>query len=191
SAQAALGFSDADRQWVITSYTLAFGGLLLLGGRISDYAGRRRAFLIGLIGFAAASALGGAATNLGVLAAARALQGAFGAMLAPTVLALLAVTFTEPKDRAKAFAVFGAVAGGGGAVGLVLGGALADVSWRWCLYVNVPIGIAVAAGGMLFLADGRPAGRARLDVPGALLATGGLAAVVYACGQAALHGWAA
>jgi EmrB/QacA subfamily drug resistance transporter len=196
SAQSALGFSDADRQWVITSYTLAFGGLLLLGGRVADYAGRKRAFVIGLLGFAAASALGGAAQNLAVLVTARALQGGFGALLAPTVLSLLAVTFTTPADRAKAFAIFGAIAGGGGAIGLVLGGALADVSWRWCLYVNVLIAIAAVVGGLFFLGDGRPGGRERrrLDLPGVLLATAGLVALVYGCAEAAHnaagHGWA-
>lgn len=189
SAQSALGFSDADRQWVITSYTLAFGGLLLLGGRIADYAGRKRAFLIGLLGFAAASALGGAAPNLAVLTTARALQGGFGALLAPTVLSLLAVTFTGPKDRARAFAIFGAIAGGGGAIGLLLGGALADVNWRWCLYVNVLIAIVAVAGGLFFLGDVRPARRVRPDVPGALLATGGLVALVYGCTRAASGGW--
>ncbi len=189
SAQADLAFSDADRQWVITAYTLAFGGLLLLGGRVADLAGRKRAFLVGLIGFAGASAFGGAATNIAVLTAARALQGAFAALLAPTVLALLAVTFTAPRDRAKAFAIFGAIAGGGGAVGLVLGGVLAAVSWRWCLYVNVPVAVVTAVGAQLYLGGVRPAGRTRLDIPGALLATGGLVAVVYACAQAAPHGW--
>jgi EmrB/QacA subfamily drug resistance transporter len=196
SAQSALGFSDADRQWVITSYTLAFGGLLLLGGRIADYAGRKRAFVIGLLGFAAASALGGAAPNLAVLTTARALQGGFAAVLAPTVLSLLAVTFTTPADRARAFAIFGAIAGGGGAIGLVLGGALADASWRWCLYVNVPIAIVAVAGGLFLLGDGRSAGRGRrrLDLPGVLLATAGLVALVYGCTQAADNaaerGWA-
>jgi EmrB/QacA subfamily drug resistance transporter len=192
SAQAALGFSDADRQWVITAYTLAFGGLLLLGGRIADDAGRKRAFVAGLLGFAAASALGGAAPDLAVLAAARALQGGFAALLAPTVLSLLAVTFTTPADRARAFAIFGAIAGGGGAIGLVLGGALAGASWRWCLYVNVLIAIVAVAGGLFFVGDSRPAGheRRRLDLPGVLLATAGLVALVYGCTQAASHGWA-
>jgi EmrB/QacA subfamily drug resistance transporter len=189
SAQADLGFSDADRQWVITSYTLAFGGLLLLGGRIADYAGRRRAFLIGLLGFAAASALGGAAPSLAVLTAARAMQGGFGALLAPTVLSLIAVTFTAPAERARAFAVFGAIAGGGGAIGLVLGGALAGVNWRWCLYINVLIAVVAVAGGLFFVGGSRPSQRVRLDVPGALLATAGLVALVYGCTQAASHGW--
>jgi EmrB/QacA subfamily drug resistance transporter len=190
SAQHALGFSDATRQWVITAYALTFGGLLLLGGRIADRFGRRPAFLVGLAGFAAASALGGAAANLGMLIAARALQGAFAAVLAPTILSTLAVTFTQPRERAKAFAVFGAIAGSGGALGLVLGGLLADgLSWRWCLYVNLPIGVVAAVGGALLLADGRSGHRPRLDLPGALLVTGGLAAVVYACGQASTRGW--
>lgn len=126
SAQSALHISDADRQWVITAYALAFGGLLLLGGRIADSVGRRQTFVIGLIGFAAASAVGGDATTLGTLIGARALQGAFGALLAPTALSLLALTFTEPRQRGKAFAVYGAIAGSGGAVGLVLGGVLAQ-----------------------------------------------------------------
>ncbi|HZD00412.1 MAG TPA: MFS transporter [Actinomycetes bacterium] len=190
SAQRALHVSDANRQLVITAYTLAFGGLLLLGGRIADYLGRRRAFLIGLVGFAAASALGGTATNLGMLVAGRALQGVFAAVLAPTALSLLAVTFTEPAERAKAFAVYGGIAGSGGAAGLLLGGALTEyLAWRWCLYVNVPIAAVAVAGGWVALPDIRPAGRPRFDVPGVLLATGALAAVVYACTQAVSHGW--
>src|SRR6266536_1241233 len=192
SAQRALHVSDANRQLVITAYTLAFGGLLLLGGRIADYLGRKRAFLIGLAGFAAASALGGAATNLGMLLAGRALQGAFAAILAPTALSLLAVTFTEPAERARAFAVYGGIAGSGGAAGLLLGGVLTQyLVWRWCLYVNVPIAVIAAAGGWAALPDLRPSGRPRLDIPGALLATGSLAAVVYACTQAVSRGWGA
>jgi EmrB/QacA subfamily drug resistance transporter len=189
SAQRTLGFSDANRQWVITAYALAFGGLLLLGGRIADRYGRRRAFLIGLAGFAAASALGGAAPSPGMLIAARALQGAFAAVLAPTVLSALAVTFTQPRERAKAFAVFGAIAGSGGALGLVLGGVLTDsLGWRWCLYVNLPIAVVAATGGALLL-GGHAGHRPRLDVPGALLATGGMVALVYAAGQASTRGW--
>ena len=192
SAQQALRISDANRQLVITAYTLAFGGLLLLGGRIADYLGRKRAFLTGLVGFAAASALGGAATNLGMLLAGRALQGAFAAVLAPTALSLLVVTFTEPAERAKAFAVYGAIAGSGGAAGLLLGGVVTEyLAWRWCLYVNVPIAIAAVTGGWVALPDVRPAARSRLDIPGVLLATGSLTAVVYACSQAVSHGWSA
>src|SRR5262245_29370409 len=192
SAQHALHISDANRQLVITAYTLAFGGLLLLDGRIADYLGRKRAFLTGLVGFAAASALGGAAANLEMLLAGRALQGAFAAVLAPTALSLLAVTFTEPAERAKAFAVYGAIAGSGGAAGLLLGGVVTEyLAWRWCLYVNVPIAIAAVAGGSVALPDVRPAGRPRLDIPGVFLATGSLTAVVYACSQAVSHGWGA
>jgi EmrB/QacA subfamily drug resistance transporter len=192
SAQRALHVSDANRQLVITAYTLAFGGLLLLGGRIADYLGRKRAFLIGLAGFAAASALGGAATNLGMLLAGRALQGAFAAILAPTALSLLAVTFTEPTERAKAFAVYGGIAGSGGAAGLLLGGVLTQyLAWRWCLYVNVPIAVIAMTGGWAALPDLRPSGRPRLDIPGMLLATGSLVAVVYACTQAVSRGWSA
>jgi EmrB/QacA subfamily drug resistance transporter len=190
SAQAALRISNADRQWVITAYTLAFGGLLLIGGRVADYAGRKRAFLIGLIGFAAASAVGGAAADPAMLIGARAAQGAFGALLAPTVLSLLTVTFAEPRDRARAFAVFGAVASGGAALGLILGGVLTEyLSWRWCLYVNAPIAVVVAIGGAAVLPAVRPAGRPRLDGPGAVLAAGGLLSLVFAVSEAASHGW--
>jgi MFS family permease len=140
SIQHELGVSAADRQWVITAFTLAFGGLLLLGGRLADLVGRKRLFVIGLVGFAAASALGGASMNLIMLLAARATQGAFGALLAPTALSLLTTTFPNPRERGAAFAVFGAVAGGGSGVGLTLGGVLTEYfSWHWVLYVNVPI----------------------------------------------------
>jgi EmrB/QacA subfamily drug resistance transporter len=190
SAQRALDVSDGERQWVITAYTLAFGGLLLLGGRIADYTGRRRAFLIGLFGFAGASALGGAAPGFGVLLAARACQGAFGALLAPAALSLLSVTFTRPRDRAKAFGVFGAIAAGGGAIGLILGGLLTEyLDWRWCLYVNVPIAV-ISALGWYFLPGDRPSGaRARFDVPGVVLGGGGLVAIVYGCSRAESDGW--
>lgn len=190
SAQAALHISAADRQWAITAYTLAFGGLLLLGGRIADLAGRKRTFVLGLAGFAAASALGGSATGLTTLLIARALQGAFGALLAPTALSLLAVTFTQTRERAKAFAVYGAIAGSGGATGLILGGLLTErLDWRWCLYVNAPIALIAALGAARTITAAPTAGRPRLDLPGALLVTGGLAAVVYGCGRAATDGW--
>ncbi|MFI0366482.1 MFS transporter [Actinomadura sp. 1N219] len=190
SLQRDLGISDGDRQWVITAYTLAFGSLLLLGGRIADYTGRKRTFLIALIGFAGASALGGAAGNFEMLLLARALQGGFGALLGPSALSLLTVTFTEPKDRAKAFGVWGAIAGAGGAVGLLAGGALTDyLDWRWCLYVNIPIAVVAAIGGYAVLAESRHEGRARFDVPGVLLVTGGLVAVVYATSLAESDGW--
>ncbi|MFF0740266.1 MFS transporter [Streptomyces sp. NPDC004111] len=190
SAQRALGMSDADRQWVITAYTLAFGGLLLLGGRIADLVGRKRTFVIGLAGFAAASALGGAAGGPGMLFAARALQGAFAAVLAPSALSLLTTTFTDPKERARAFGVYGALAGGGSAVGLIVGGLLTEyLNWRWALYVNVPIALAALLGAPAFLRDrsGRPGGR--LDVPGALLGCAGLVALVYGFSEAGPRGW--
>ena len=191
TAQSALRVSDAERQWVITAYTLALGGLLLLGGRVADYLGRKRAFLAGLAGFALASAIGGSAASFGVLIAARALQGAFAALLAPTALSLLSVTFTEPRERAKAFAVYGAIAGSGAAVGLLMGGVLTEyLNWRWCLYVNVPIAIVAATGGWRVLATTEPARGRRFDVAGAVLATGGLVALVYACTQAVPAGWA-
>ena len=191
SAQAALGASDADRQWVVTAYTLAFGGLLLLGGRLADVAGRKRAFLIGLAGFALASILGGAAPNFTILVAARATQGAFAAVLAPTALSLLAVSFSQPRERATAFAVYGSIAGSGAVIGLLLGGALTQyLSWRWSLYVNVPIALAAAVGGWLTLPGSSPVARPRFDVPGAVLATTGLIALVYACGSSSL-GWGA
>src|SRR6188472_2008103 len=145
SAQRDLGFSNDSRQWIVTAYALAFGSLLLLGGRIGDLFGRKRTFIAGLIGFAVASAIGGAAGSFGVLVAARAAQGVFGALLAPAALALLAITFTEPSERGKAFGIFGAIAGGGSAIGLLLGGILTEwLSWRWCLYVNLLIAVPAA-----------------------------------------------
>ncbi len=190
SAQHALHISDAERQWVITAYTLAFGGLLLLGGRFADGFGRKRTFAVGLAGFAVASAAGGAAPGFGALLAARAAQGAFAALLAPTVLSLLALTFTEPRERAKAFAVFGAIAGAGGAAGLLLGGILTEyVQWRWCLLVNVPVAVAALVGGCLLLPNVPAHKPSRLDAPGALLVTAGLVALVYGLSEAASRGW--
>jgi EmrB/QacA subfamily drug resistance transporter len=181
SAQRALGASDADRQWVITAYTLAFGGLLLLGGRVADLLGRKRAFLIGLGGFAIASVAGGSAPNFAVLVASRAAQGAFAALLAPTALSLLAVAFTEAKERATAFAVYGSIAGSGAAIGMLLGGVLTQYfSWRWCLYVNLPIALAAAVGGWLYVPGSNTGGRGSLDLPGAALAGAGLVAIAYA-----------
>src|SRR4051794_37828403 len=156
-AQAAPGISAGTRQWVVTAYTLAFGGLLLFGGRIADMWGRRRTFIVGLIGFAAASAIGGLAGNTGMLLGARALQGVFGALLAPSALSLLAVMFTQAKERAKAFGIFGAIAGGGGAVGLILGGVLTEyMDWRWTFFVNIPFAAFAAAGAILVIRE--PAG---------------------------------
>jgi EmrB/QacA subfamily drug resistance transporter len=181
SLQHGLGATDSERQWVVTAYTLAFGGFLLLGGRLSDMLGRKRAFLIGLAGFALASVAGGAAPTFGVLVAARAVQGAFAALLAPTALSLLAVSFTEPKERATAFAVYGSVAGSGAAIGMLLGGFLTQyLSWRWCLYVNVPIALGAGVGGWLFVPRVEGRGRGSLDLPGVALVGAGLVAIVYA-----------
>jgi EmrB/QacA subfamily drug resistance transporter len=191
TAQADLGFTNGERQWIITAYSLAFGSLLLLGGRLSDLIGRKRTFIIGLVGFAAASALGGAASSFGMLVGARALQGAFGAMLAPTALAVLTTTFTIPKERARAFGVFGAIAGAGGAIGLLLGGFLTqDINWRWNLYINVFIAIVAIIGGAIFVTQGERFGpRPKLDIPGTVLVSGALFALVYGFSNAESDGW--
>ncbi len=174
SAQADLGISDASRQWVITAYTIAFGGLLLLGGRIADYSGRKKIFIIGLLGFAGASALGGIATSQAMLFGARALQGAFAALLAPAALSLITVTFTESKERARAFGVYGAISGGGAAIGLIVGGVLTEYfSWRWCLLVNVPIALIAAALAVPYVRESKAQGDTRYDIPGAITATDG------------------
>ncbi|MFD3551309.1 MFS transporter [Streptomyces goshikiensis] len=191
SAQTDLGISDGNRQWVITAYALAFGGLLLFGGRIADKWGRKNAFIVGLIGFALASALGGAANGEAMMLGARGLQGAFGALLAPAALSLLAVMFTDAKERAKAFGIYGAIAGGGGAVGLILGGFLTEyLNWRWTFFVNIPFAIAAAVGAWLVIRE--PVGgrnRAPLDIPGVVLSTLGLVALVYGFTRAESAGW--
>ncbi len=190
SAQRDLGFSTGDRQWVVTAYSLAFGSLLLLGGKLSDLFGRRSTLIIGLVGFALASAAGGAAPNFGTLVAARAGQGVFGALLAPASLALLSTTFTDSHERARAFAVFGAVAGTGGAAGLLIGGYLTEyLSWRWSLYVNLIIAAVGVIGTLLFVPRHQSAVRPRLDVPGALAVVTGLVGIVYGLGHAATAGW--
>ncbi|GAA2457973.1 MFS transporter [Streptomyces pulveraceus] len=190
-AQTDLGISDANKQWVITAYALAFGGLLLFGGRIADLWGRKRTFVVGLIGFALASALGGAAQNQGMLFGSRALQGVFGALLAPAALSLLAVMFTDAKERAKAFGIYGAIAGGGGAVGLILGGFLTQtLNWRWTFFVNIPFAIIAAAGAYFVIRE--PAGgrnRASLDIPGVVLSALGLVSLVYGFTRAESAGW--
>jgi EmrB/QacA subfamily drug resistance transporter len=192
SAQRALAFSNADRQWVVTAYSLAFGGLLLLGGRLSDLVGRRRMLIIGLIGFAAASALGGAATGFTTLVIARGAQGAFGALLAPAALSTLTVTFTDPAERGRAFGVYGAIAGAGGAVGLLLGGVLTEyLSWRWCLYVNVVLAVVAVAGAVRLLAGQARDPNVRIDWPGTVLVGAGLVAVVYGLSEADTKGWGA
>jgi EmrB/QacA subfamily drug resistance transporter len=190
SAQKDLGFANADRQWIITAYALAFGSLLLLGGKLGDLFGRKWTFIAGLIGFALASAAGGAASDFAVLAGARALQGVFAALLAPSALSLLSTTFTQPKERAKAFAVFGAVAGGGGAVGLLLGGVLTSyLSWRWCLYVNLVFAAVALVGGLIFLVNPERGDRPRLDFLGTVLASSGLFAVVFGFSRAQTYSW--
>ncbi|MEU1165379.1 MFS transporter [Streptomyces sp. NPDC090075] len=190
SAQADLGFSDGNRQWIVTGYALAFASLLLLGGRIADLFGRKTAFLIGVVGFAAVSALGGAANGFGMLVTARALQGAFGALLAPAALSLLNTTFTDARERARAFSVYGAIAGAGGAVGLLLGGALTDAfDWRWTLYVNVVIAVVAFIGGMMLLTNHRDAANSKLDVPGTVLVAAGLFSLVYGFSNAETHDW--
>ncbi|HEY0259973.1 MAG TPA: DHA2 family efflux MFS transporter permease subunit, partial [Lacisediminihabitans sp.] len=191
SAQRDLGFSIVDRQWVITGYALAFGSLLLIGGRLSDLFGRKRMFIIGLCGFAIASAVGGAATGFEVLLVARVAQGAFAAALAPAALSLLSVTFSDnPTDRGKAFGVFGAISGAGGAIGLLLGGFLTEtLSWRWCLYVNLIFAVLAFLGAIVFLRDGTRPARVRFDAAGAVTAVLGLAGIVYGLGNAADHGW--
>ncbi len=191
SAQIDLGFSNADRQWVVTAYSLAFGSLLLLGGRLGDLVGRKRMFMIGLVGFAVASAIGGAAPTFGVLIAARALQGVFGAMLAPTALAVLTTTFTIPKERARAFGVFGALAGAGGAVGLLLGGVLTqNFDWRWNLYINDVIAVFALVGAVFLVPNiTRTGPRPRLDVPGTVLISAGLFSLVFGFSNAETDGW--
>jgi EmrB/QacA subfamily drug resistance transporter len=192
SAQRSLHISDANRQWVITAYALAFGGLLLLGGRIADFIGRKRAFVIGLVGFGVASAIGGIAQNQGELFAARGLQGAFAALMAPAALSLITITFTEPRERAKAFAVYGGISGGGAALGLILGGVLTEyASWRWTLLVNTPIAIATAIGGLLVVRESRAEGKPHYDVPGVITSTLGLVALVYGFTKANESGWSA
>jgi EmrB/QacA subfamily drug resistance transporter len=192
SAQHALHISDANRQWIVTAYTLAFGGLLLLGGRVADYIGRKRAFLIGLVGFAVASALGGLATNALTLFAARGIQGAFGALLAPAALSLITVTFTDVKDRARAFGVFGAISGVGAAIGLILGGLLTEyTSWRWTLLVNIAFAATAFALAVPIVRESRAHGNTKYDVPGAVLATSGLLTLVYGFTKAAEDGWSA
>src|SRR3954465_2826235 len=190
SAQHDLGFTDESRQWIVTAYALSFGSLLLLGGKLGDLFGRKWTFVGGLLGFAGASALGGMADSFGVLVAARALQGAFAAILAPSALSLLTITFTEPKERAKAFGVFGAIAGAGAAIGLLLGGILTEyLSWRWCLYVNLIFVIpAVTAAFALLRNPERTGPRPRLDLIGTALASAGLFGVVYGFSHAGADG---
>src|SRR5262245_9511353 len=190
SAQRALGFTTVDRQWVVTAYALAFGSLLLFGGRLGDLLGRKVTFLVGALGFAAASAVGGAATGFGMLVAARAAQGGFGALLAPAALSILSTTFSDPAVRGKAFGVYGAIVGAGGGVGLVLGGVLTEyLSWRWCLYVNLVIAALAVTGAVTLLPRLAPQGQARLDLPGVALASASMFCLVYGFSNAAARSW--
>jgi EmrB/QacA subfamily drug resistance transporter len=192
SAQADLGFSNGSRQWVITAYALAFGGLLLLGGRLSDLFGRKWTFIAGLLGFSVASAIGGSAQSFEVLVLARALQGAFGAILAPAALSILTTTFTDEAERGKAFAIFGAISGGGAAIGLLLGGILTEyLSWRWCLYVNLFFAIPAAFVALWLIKNVASAAHAELDIPGTILGCGGLLLVVFGFSKAESEGWGA
>jgi EmrB/QacA subfamily drug resistance transporter len=191
SAQRALHISVANRQWVITAYTLAFGGLLLLGGRIADFGGRRRMFVLGLVGFAAASALGGLAVDQAMLFGSRALQGAFAALMAPAALSILTITFQhDAGERAKAFGAYGAVSGAGAAIGALAGGLLTEyASWRWCLLINVPIALLAAVAASRAISESRASGTAQYDIPGALLSTAGLVSLVYGFTKAITDGW--
>jgi EmrB/QacA subfamily drug resistance transporter len=192
SAQQALDFSDASRQWVITGYALAFGSLLLLGGRLSDLWGAKRVFLVGAAGFGVASGLGGAATGFGMLVAARAGQGVFGALLAPAALAIVTTTFTDRAERARAFGVWGAIAGAGGGVGLLMGGVLTqELDWRWTMYVNVGLAVVAIAGVLAFVRHSPPTHRSPLDLLGTALASAGVFALVYGFANAETDGWTA
>jgi EmrB/QacA subfamily drug resistance transporter len=190
SAQHALGFSNNDRQWVVTSYALAFGSLLLVGGRLGDMYSRKRVFITGLIGFAVASAIGGASVSFAMLVTARTLQGAFAALLAPAALGTLTSTFTESRERGRAFAVFGSVASGGAGVGLILGGVLTQyLSWRYTLYVNLVFAAFAIAGALAWIRSSRPANPPRMDWPGAVLACTGLFLIVFGFSHAETAGW--
>jgi EmrB/QacA subfamily drug resistance transporter len=190
SAQHALHFTNADRQWIVTAYALSFGSLLLFCGRLADLVGRKVTFLTGLAGFAVASAVGGASTTFTMLVAARACQGVFAALLAPSALSLLTTTFSDPKERGKAFGVYGAIAASGSALGLLIGGALTSyLSWRWCMYINLVFaGIAITGGAVLLGRQSKTPG-ARLDVPGVAAVSGGMFCLVYGFSNAATHSW--
>jgi EmrB/QacA subfamily drug resistance transporter len=190
SAQRALAFPNSDRQWIVTAYALAFGSLLLVGGRLGDMFSRKRMFIIGLVGFALSSAVGGAAGSFVVLVTARALQGVFGALLAPSALGTLVSTFRDPRERGRAFGVFGSVAAGGGGIGLILGGLLTQyLSWRYCLYVNLIFAAIAVTGAILFIRTSRPDTPPRMDWPGTVLACAGLFLIVFGFSHAETSGW--
>jgi EmrB/QacA subfamily drug resistance transporter len=190
SAQKDLGFSDATRQWVITAYVLAFGSLLPLGGRLSDIVGRKTMMLSGLVGFAIASAVGGAAQNIETLIVARTVQGVFAAALAPAALSLIVVTFKELQELNKAFAIFGAVAGGAGAIGLLLGGVLTSyASWRWCMYINIAFAVVALVGGLSLLHNSTETNKPRLSIPGTIVGSAALFGLVFGSAKAETNGW--
>ena len=190
SAQRTLGFTNTDRQWIVTAYSLSFGSLLLFCGRLADLIGRKVTFLAGLTGFAVASAVGGASVDFGMLVTARACQGVFAALLAPSALSLLTTTFTEATERAKAFGVFGSVAASGAGLGLLIGGSLTSyLSWRWCLYVNLVFAVTALTGGLILVRRQQKAPGARLDIPGVALVSGGMFCLVYGFSNAATHSW--
>jgi EmrB/QacA subfamily drug resistance transporter len=192
SAQRALHFPNSDRQWIVTAYALAFGSLLLVGGRLGDMFSRKWVFIAGLVGFALSSAIGGAAGSFEVLVTARALQGVFGALLAPSALGTLVSTFQDPRERGKAFGVFGSVAAGGGGIGLILGGLLTQyLSWRYCLYVNLIFAAIAVTGALLYIHTSRPDVRPRMDWPGTVLACAGLFLIVFGFSHAETSGWSA
>jgi MFS family permease len=192
SAQNALHFSIDSRQWIVTAYALAFGSLLLLGGKLGDLFGYKWTLIAGLLGFSIASAIGGLAQSFGVLVAARTLQGVFGALLAPSALGLLTVTFAQSPDRNTAFGIFGAIAGGAASLGLILGGALTEVlSWRWCLYVNLVIAVPTTIVALRLLVNHTAPERDPIDIPGVLTSALGLFALVYGFSNAETHSWGA
>jgi EmrB/QacA subfamily drug resistance transporter len=190
-AQAELLFSDPDRQWVITAYSLAFASLLMLSGRLADRFGRKNLFIIGLIGFAIASAVGGATPTFELLVAARAVQGAFAALLAPSALAILTTTFTDPKERARAFGIFGAIGIGGLVIGLLLGGVLTEyLDWRWTMYINILFAVPAAIGATILLGHAnRPEERARIDLLSTFTVSAGLFGIVFGFSRVAIDGW--
>jgi EmrB/QacA subfamily drug resistance transporter len=185
-----LHFSQGDLQWVINSYTLLFGGFLLLGGRAADILGRKRVFLAGVILFSAASLLNGLATSSGMLVAFRGLQGLGAALVSPAALSIITTTFDEGPDRTKALGVWGAIAAGGGAVGLLLGGILVDaLSWEWIFFVNVPVGIVAAILSARLIRESKAEGTGAFDILGAVTVTSGLMVLVYAIVKAQSFGW--
>jgi len=190
SIQADLGFSNAARGWVVTAYLLAFGSLLLLGGRLADAFGRKNMFIVGLAGFAIASAVGGAAPNIATLLAARAVQGGFAAMMAPAALGLITVIFTDLKELTKAFAIFGAVAGSSSAIGVMLGGLLTDyASWRWTMYVNIVFAVVGIIGGARLLHNSADTDKPKLSMPSTVIATAGMFGLVFGSAKAETSGW--